>query len=201
MYPYNFKFGQTIQTDAPGVTADRGFLAHVQVAAADAAAADTDGVHAAVSDTGEEQEITTGITDPAVPRNITATAGGTAADIGAIQVVVEGTNYADEEITETLPAFTADTAGSVTGSKAFKTVTSITIPAHDGTGATTAIGFGDKLGLPYKLERNTVLAAYLDDAKEGTAPTVAVDADNVEDNTVDLDSDLAGTQVDLYLMV
>jgi len=36
-------------------------------------------------------------------------------------------NEAGEAITETLPAFTVDTAGTVTGSKAFKTITSITI--------------------------------------------------------------------------
>lgn len=201
MYPYNFKAGQTIQTDASGVSVDRAFPAHFQVTAANATAADTDGILAAVTDTGEEVEITENITDPSVPRNITATAGGTAGDIGAIQIVIEGTNYADEVITETLPAFTVDTAGTVVGSKAFKTVTGITIPAHDGTGATTSIGFGEKLGLPYKLAHDTVLTAYLDNAKEGTAPTVTVSTTALESNTVDLNSALNGNVVDVYLLV
>lgn len=201
MYPYNFKRGQTVQTDAPGVVADRWFGAHFQVEATKATVANTTGIHAAVVDTGVQQVVTTAITQPSVPRNITATAGGTATDIKAITVTITGTNYKDEVITEVLPAFTVDTAGTVTGSKAFKTVTSITIPAHDGTGATTAIGFGEKLGLPYLLTHNTVLAAYRNNVLEGTAPAVALSATLIESNTVDLNSALNGTVVDVYLMV
>ncbi|MBP2638436.1 MAG: hypothetical protein H6Q72_4343 [Firmicutes bacterium] len=197
---YDPKLGR-IKTDASGVVLDRAFIAHLQIAAADAVVASTTGVHAAVTSTAEQQVVTTAITNPAVPRNITATAGGTAGDIKAIQVIVAGTNYADEAITETLPAFTVDTAGTVTGSKAFKTVTSITIPAHDGTGATTAIGFGAKLGLPYKLAHNTVLAAYLDNAKEATAPTVTVSSTAIESNTMTLNTALSGKIVDAYLMI
>ncbi len=152
-------------------------------------------VHAAVTDTGVDQTISTAITNPDVPRNVTATAGGTAADVKAIQVIVTGTNVYGEAITETLPAFTVNTTGSVTGSKAFATVTSITIPAHDGTGATTSVGTGVKIGLPVRLSRNTVVAAFLNGVKEGTAPTVAVSSTAVESNTITLNSALAGTDV------
>jgi hypothetical protein len=145
--------------------------------------------------------VTTNITNPDVPRNITATAGGTAEDIGAIAVTIEGTNAAGETITETLPAFTADTAATKVGSKAFKTVTKITVPAHDGTGATTKIGWGSKLGLIHKLKHNTVLAAYLNNTKESTPPTVAVSATALESNTVTLNSALDGNAVDIYYMV
>lgn len=155
----------------------------------------TTAVHAAVTDNGSPQTITTGITNPTVPRNITATAGGTAGDIKAIQVVVTGTDASGAVITETLPAFTVDTAGTVVGSKAFATVTSIQIPAHDGTGATTAIGTGSKLGLGWALGRNTVLAAFLGGVKEGTAPTVATSTSAVPSNTVSLNSALNGSEV------
>jgi hypothetical protein len=164
-------------------------------AAGSPAAASTTAVHAAVTDTGTAQVVTTGITSPAVCRNVTATAGGTAGDIKAIQVIVAGTDINDAAITETLPAFTVDTAGTVTGSKAFKTVTSITIPAHDGTGATTAIGTGSKLGLPRRLSRNSVIRAYLNGTLEGTAPTVATDATNASGNTATLNSSLNGNAV------
>lgn len=197
---YSPKNGR-IKTDARGVAIDRAFLAHFQVPAAKATVASTTGIHAAIVDTGVQQVVTTGITNPSVPRNITATAGGTATDIKAIQVIIEGTSYADEVITETLPAFTVDTAGTVTGNKAFKTVTKITVPAHDGTGATTAIGFGEKLGLPYKFTHNTVLATYLDNVKEGTAPTVATSATAIESNTIDLSSALSSNVVDSYFVV
>ncbi|MCM2334730.1 MAG: hypothetical protein NDI82_12385 [Anaeromyxobacteraceae bacterium] len=201
-YPFNPALGQTMQTDAgEAVTVDRAFLAHIQVSAANATAADTNGILAAVTDDGTAQTISTGFTQPSVPRNITATAGGTAGDIKAIQVIVTGTNYADEVITETLPAFTVDTAGTVTGNKAFKTITSVVIPAHDGTGATTAIGFGEKLGLPFKFAHNTHIKTALGNTVEGTPPTVAVSSTAIESNTIDLNSSLNGTIVDAYFMV
>lgn len=155
----------------------------------------TTAVHAAVTDNGAPQTITTGLTNPAVPRNITATAGGTGTDIKAIQVVVNGTNIQGETITETLPAFTVDTAGTVVGSKAFATVTSVVIPAHDGTGATTAIGTGAKLGLPERLSRDTVEAAYFNGVIEATRPTVAFSSSALESNTVQLNSALNGSAV------
>jgi len=197
---YNKNNGR-LSTDVDSVDVDRGFIAHFQVEAAKATVANTTGIHAAVTDTGADVEVTTAITNPSVPRNITATAGGTATDIKAVQVIIEGTNYADEVITETLPAFTVNTAGSVAGNKAFKTVTKITIPAHDGTGATTAIGFGEKLGLPYKLSHNTVIEAYHNNTKEGTAPTVTVSSTVLESNTIDLNTALNSSVVDAYLIV
>jgi hypothetical protein len=198
MHPFNVNKGQLIQSDVTGLAVDMGFIAHLVIVAAAAVAT---GILAAVADDGTEQVITEGMIDPAVPRNITATAGGTATDIGAIQVTIEGTNYADEVITEILPAFALDTAGTVSGTQAFKTVTKVTIPAHDGLGATTSIGFGDVLGLPYKLGRNTLLATFLDNTKETVDPTVNVDDVNIESNTVELNTALNGTQVDLHLIV
>lgn len=155
----------------------------------------TTAVHAAVTDTGVQQVVTTGITQPDVPRSITATAGGTAGDIKAIAVTINGTDAYGVAISEVLPAFTVDTAGTVEGSKAFKTVTSITIPAHDGTGATTAIGRGSKLGLPELSARKQVEAAYLAGVREATPPTVANSASAISGNTVQLASPLAGTEV------
>jgi len=201
MYPYNHKMGQRIQTDADGVALDRSFLAHFQVAAADAVLGTAAAAHAAITCALTPVVTTTGFTNPAAPRNVTATAGGTAGDIKAVQVVIEGTNYAGEAISETLPVFTVDTAGIVTGSKAFKTITKVTIPAMDGAGATVSVGFGAKLGLPYKLTHNTVLHAFLDNAREGTAPTVAVSATVLESNTITLNSALNAKVVDAYLIV
>lgn len=200
-YPHNPNLGQTQQTDVSGVEVTQMFVSKLVIAAASATVASTTGIHAAVTDNGAQQVVTTGITQPSVPRNITATAGGTAGDIKAIQVIVAGTNYADEAITETLPAFTVNTAGTVTGSKAFKTVTSITIPAHDDVGATTAIGFGEKLGLPDKLPTNTVLLASLGGTKEGTAPTVTTSTTALESNTVDLNSALNSSEVAIFYLV
>lgn len=155
----------------------------------------TTAVHAAVTDNGAQQVVTTGITNPPTPRNITATSGGTAGDIKAIQVTVAGTNAEGVAISEVLPVFTADSATTVVGNKAFATVTSYTIPAHDGVGATTALGTGAKLGLGVRLTRNSVSGAYLAGVREGTPPTVAVSSTAIESNTVTLNSALNGTAV------
>ena len=152
-------------------------------------------VHAAVTDDGTEQTISTGITNPPTPRNITATSGGTAGDVGAIQVTINGTNEDNEVISEVLPVFTVDSATTVVGAKAFKTVTSIVIPAHDGTGATTSVGLGSKLGLGVKLSRDSIVGAHLTGVLEATRPTVAFDAAKMEGNTVDLSSALDGSAV------
>lgn len=157
----------------------------------------TNAVHAALAvlGTGGPQVVTTGITNPDVPRNITATAGGTAGDIKAVAVTVTGTNAQGETITEELPAFTVDTAGTVVGNKAFATVTSYSIPAMDGTGATVAIGTGAKLGIGDRLSRNSVARAFLNDVLEGTPPTVATSSSALESNTVTLNSALDGSPV------
>lgn len=198
-HPYDWTQDQKLKANNLGVGVKRAFMAHLEYA--DPIAADTDAILEAVTDTGEEVEIETFDGQPDYTRCITATAGGTAADIGAIQVVIDGTNELGEEITETLPVFTVNTAGTVTGSKAFKTITKVTIPAHDGTAATTKIGVSDKLGIPLKLSLKTVQSAYLDGTIEGTAPTITIDADDVENNTVLLNSSLDGNAVDVYLMV
>jgi len=206
-YPKNPALGQVVQSDVADDHPDRSFIAHIEWTAAEAATADIDGVLAAQTDlgTGGARTVTTGFTDPPCPRNITATVDdvtGDDADIKAVQVVVTGTNMLDEEITETLPAFTLNTAGSVAGSKAFKTVTQVVIPAGDTPyDVTTAIGFGDILGLPYAEEEIPCIAAYLNSALEGTAATITASATAIESNTIDLNSALNGTKVDAYLVI
>lgn len=149
----------------------------------------------AVLASGGPQVVTTSITNPDVPRALTATTGGTAADIAAVQVTVTGTDASGAVITEALPAFTLNTATTVTGNRAFATVTSYSVPAMDGTGATVAIGTSEKLGIGAHLARNTVLAAYLGGAKEATDPTVATSATVLSANTVDLNSALNASEV------
>ena len=152
-------------------------------------------VHAAVIDDGSEQTITTGLTNPPTPRSVTASSAGTTADIKAIQVTVNGTDEEDKVISEVLPVFTVNTATTVEGAKAFKTVTSFVVPAHDDTGATTSLGTGNKLGIGTRLHRNSVHGAYLNDVLEATAPTVVNSSSAIESNTVDLDSALDASEV------
>jgi len=199
LYPQ--KAAGELQTDVTGEHLDRGFIAHETWTAAQAHTASTTGVHAAVTDNGAPQTITANITQPPCARNITATSGGTAGDIKPIQVVVSGTDINDAVITETLPVFTENSGTTVVGSKAFKTVTQVVIPAHDNTGATTAIGYGDKMGLHYARETIPCISSYLATVLEAVAATVAASATVLASNTIDLASAMNGTQVDAFIVV
>ena len=193
MYPYNFKFGQKIQSDAVGINPDRGFIARVTYT--EPAAKNITGILAATELEEEEQTITEGITDPDVPRNVRIKGS---ADVTG-DVVINGTNINDDAISETL-ALNGTT--EVEGNLAFKTITSIELPVQATENADTVqVGTANKLGLPYKLSLNTVLKAYRNSGLEANAPTVTVDADDLEKNTIELSSALNGTNVDVIIIV
>lgn len=196
MTPYKHNMGQRIKSDVQFVNLDMGFIAHLNIIAAAAVGQDLVSVLAAKALTAEAQEFIAGITNPAVPRSLRIK--GNAVGIAG-NVVVTGTNYADEIISETI-ALNGDVA--VEGTKAFKTVTKVELPVqtHEGTD-TVSVGLGNKLGLPYELAHNTVLAACRNNVRETTAPTVTVSATELESNTVLLNSALNSTAVDIYLIV
>lgn len=106
-----------------------------------AAASDTS-VHAAVTlADGETTTVTEDITDPDVYRVVTVK--GNQASIAG-NVVVTGTDWAGNTITDTIAL---DEANSVSGVKAFKTVTSILLPARTSAGDTVSLGCADVFGL------------------------------------------------------
>lgn len=129
MYPYNHKRGQVIQTDAVGVSTDRAFIAHYNIPAASAAAESDDGALAATDLDATAKSITTGITNPAVPRNVKV--DGNASGINNV-VKVWGTNFAGAAISEEI---TPNGETAVAGALAFKTITKIDLPVADHTEA------------------------------------------------------------------
>lgn len=152
-------------------------------------------VLASTSLTSAVQNITTGITNPDVPRNVVAK-GALSTSTG--NVVITGTDVGGNSITETI-ALSGTTA--VAGLKAFATVTEVELPVTSGTGDSVSVGFGAKLGLPYLLNENTVLLAFNNSVAETTAPTVTVDNTNLCNNTITLASTLAGNPVKVFLIV
>lgn len=195
-YPYKSTVGQRVQSDDS--PQDMGFVAHYQCTPA---ALDEDGY--VVSENMHVGAYTLAAASPGdgAAHGITLerTVAGGADTPGTI--VVTGTDLAGAVITETItPGAHATT---VYGTKAFATVTSVVgegwviADAAD----TLVVGWGDIIGLPHMLPHNTVLAACLGDAREATAPTVVASATVLSDNTVDLDSALNATVVDLYYIV
>lgn len=128
MTPYKHHFGQRITTDCD-VAADRAFIAHYSITAADAAAESDDGVLAATDLNATAQSITAGLTSPAVPRNIKV--DGNASGINNV-VKIYGTNFAGEAITEEI---TPNGETAVAGDLAFKTVTKVDLPVENHTAA------------------------------------------------------------------
>lgn len=152
---------------------------------------------AAIPLTGAAQNgISAGITQPDVPRNITVK--GNAAGIAG-NVTIHGTSVSGQVITEVIAL---NGANEVVGNKAFKTVTSIDYPVQTNGGTdTVSIGRGSKLGIGFKLSRNTFLFAFLNNVKEAVAPTLALSGSAVESNTVLLNSAIPGAQdVDFYFI-
>jgi len=141
-------------------------------------------------------------------RNVTVTPGGTTADVKAGNVTIKGTDIRGNTITEEI-AIIANQSTTSTGSYAFKTVTSVSIVAQDDDGATYDVGIGNKLGLEKLLQFNTIGGnagvgtgtTVSNLTREGTAPTVTVDTQSIEKNTVLFNTALAETGTNAVVMV
>lgn len=153
------------------------------------ATASTTAVLAATAGATTNTTVLAGITNPDVPRNLTVTGGGTTAQILDSVVTVNGYNIEGKPISEAF-RFAASTGGTVTGVKAFKTVTSVVIGQQSGSGATFAVGTGNKLGANHRLfNQQTTVKVYTQSAAYGAytlqnAPVIVSSEQNVENNTV-----------------
>jgi len=94
--------------------------------------------------------VTSGLTQPDVPRVLTITPTGTTANVATMSVVVTGTNVEGKVITDSF-AFAATASTATTGKAAFKSITSVTIPKQNGSGVTFSIGTTNQLGLNHRL--------------------------------------------------
>jgi len=146
--------------------------------------------------------VSSGFTQPDVPRVLSITPGGTTTDVESCTVTVTGTNIQGATITDTF-AFAANASTATLGTKAFRTVSSAAWPANcesGGFAATWDIDTTDKLGLSKCLDQaGYVLMAVFNGAYEATRPTCSADADEVEKNFCDINGTLDGAKnVDLF---
>lgn len=100
---------------------------------------------------GETLSISTGFTNPDMARTVRVVIAGTATHVKAVAAALTGTDIEDTAITETLATFTANTLQTKTSTKAFKTVTALSVPAMDGNGCTVSVGIAAGLGLDRKV--------------------------------------------------
>ena len=204
--------GGDTRTQVPTIHRDRDFLMQGKFIAwqfLNPAAADTDAVHSQY-ETSADQDTSYAFTSAegvgtaahniqgtsltlTLPRNLTVTNSGTAANIDVGNTTIYGTNILGEAINEVF-AFTENTAETITGSKAFATVDSFVVHQQDGANVHVSVGVGDKLGLPLTLPANTIQDAWVGATFETTAPTVAVSATAIESNTIDFNANPDGTR-------
>jgi hypothetical protein len=110
----------------------------------DVVVASINAVHAAITGTGAEQEITTVITNPDVPRNVSIT--NSANSTG--DVIITGVDTKGNSVTDTI---TIVTGGIAYGVVAFATVSKIAIPSTVANPDTIEVGISDTLGLSHVL--------------------------------------------------
>ena len=117
---------------------------------------------------------------------------------GTLDIV--GTDIDDQVLLETLTPLIGST---IQGTRAFKTVTSVTGVGwiNGGTADTITVGFGELIGLPDYMVHDRVLFAMLNNVREGTHPTVTSSTTVLALNTVDLSTALGGTVVVIYYLV
>jgi hypothetical protein len=168
-------------------------LQHYQIAPAAVGVAS---VHAAVTlADGAATAVTTAITNPDFPRNVTIK--GNAAGIAG-DVVITGTNFLDVAITETIAL---NAATEVLGTKAFKTVTKIDLPARTQAGDTVSVGIGKKVGIPHIAYNAASLLVKLFDGSTDSG-TLAVDSDEIEKNIFSINGTPNGSKLlDLFYLV
>jgi hypothetical protein len=137
---------------------------------------------AQATSSGATTTVTSFSAQPDVPRNITIDPGGTTADVPGGTITVTGTNIFNATITENFTSVEND-GTALTGTKAFKTVTSVVFPIQDGLNATYDIGTGSKLGLN-RCTANAGAYAWsvFDNAYESTRGTLVSDTNEVEKN-------------------
>lgn len=120
-------------------------------------AATAGAVHASMAGAATKQTITSGITNPDVPRVLAITIGGSG--YSSDSIVINGVNVEGKAISDTI-AYT--TNAQVIGSLVFKRVTSIVIPSTSGTSMTLTIDTTARLGLNHRLVPNysTIVAIH-----------------------------------------
>lgn len=132
--------------------------------------------------------ITDGVLD--VPRNITVDTSHSSSVV-AMTVTVTGTDEYGAVVVEDIAVAAGGTSQSDAGLKAFKTVTSIAITAAaDAEANTLNVGFGDVLGLPFRIDNaGQVIATSVDGSVEDATIVVA----DTTDPATATDGDVRGT--------
>lgn len=132
--------------------------------------------------------VTTGITNPVTPRTVRIK-GNQASCTG--DVIVVGTDIRGGAITDTIAA--AGTS-AVAGTRAFKTITSITIPTRGAPSDTISLGPGPAVGRSRAMPTDLGIGGTMDGVFEATRPTFGSSATVISLNTVSFNTAFNGAR-------
>jgi hypothetical protein len=119
-----------------------------------------------------DEALRDGILD--VPRNIVAVVTH-GSSVVAMTIIVTGLDVYGETMTELFTVPATGTTQTVTGLKAFKSISSVAITAAaDAEANTLNLGTGVKLGLPYRVDENGYIIGKVDGATDASTFVEAV---------------------------
>lgn len=132
--------------------------------------------------------------------DVARTLSVTPADALTAWVLFEGTNIADENISEYVNFSASSAAASTT--KAFKTLTGVSGAKTAGTDRTITIGQTDELGLDMTIDNDYQIMAVKFDGGIDATQTLTKDSTDVELNNIDITGTLDGSKtVWVYMIV
>lgn len=143
-----------------------------------------------------------------VARNVTAAATH-ASSVVAMTITITGYDSYLQKMVETLSIAATGTSQSAAGKKAFKYISSIAITsAGNATTNTLNMGWGNVLGLPFRLDKKSdLMQAWFNDVLETTAPTIVLAVTSTPTattgdvrGTVLLNSALNGSIVEMFIV-
>ena len=141
-----------------------------------------------------------------VPRNITGVVSHSTTTL-AMTVTINGYDIYGAPMSETLTFAATATSVSVAGVKAFKYIYSYVITAAgNATANTLNLGWGDVLGMPYKLPaKSDLIQSWFNEVLEGTVATSVIGDTTTATSTtgdvrgtVDLNSAMNGSAVSVW---
>lgn len=145
-------------------------------------------IHVAITGTGAELEVTTGITNPDVARNASIKTTNDNSPSGNVKL--EGINSKGESTSENI----ATIAGGIAyGNVAWATLSKITLPAGVSSSDTVAIGISDKLGLGLAIvHASNIIKKKVDNVDHSSeiAGNVDLTYDTINCATIELHDDI-----------
>lgn len=189
---------ELLSTDAFNTPVPAAKVALIELSTAQAAAADDDGLLSGVT-LGSSGAVVKTEFLAAMPycRNITIATTGTAGNVKAGTIVVEGEDINGDYLKEEAEV-TVDTHVAFTGACAFSKITKVTFPVMDGA-VTAKMGWGDLYGVPFMFSAAPLALGAVDHVNE--AITWTVDDDKIAKNTFTFSSAPAGETVQVAMFI